>query len=212
MNNPEKKQNRYLANKNFIWSSILGFALVIFSLFVNYWAAVYATKKASNTITDIVLSNIPSYDVSGIFVFGLIALIVFIIFITFKKPARIPFITKSTAVFMLIRSTFISMTHLAPYSDAVSININILNKITTGGDMFFSGHTGLPFLMALIFWPQKNLRYLFLAVSVGFGATALMGHYHYTIDVFAAFFITFGIYHICLKIFKKDYQFFLNGV
>lgn len=212
MNNFEKKQNRYLANKDFVWSSILGFALVFFSLFVNYWAAFYATKKASNTITDIVLSNIPSYDVAGIFVFGLLAFIVFVIFITFKKPARIPFITKSVAVFMLIRSTFISMTHLAPYSDAVSININILNTITTGGDMFFSGHTGLPFLMALIFWRQKNLRYLFLAVSVGFGTIALMGHYHYTIDVFAAFFITFGIYHICLKIFKKDYHFFLNGV
>ena len=212
MNNFKKEYKKYLANKNFIWSSVLGFALVIFSLFVNYWAAVYATKKASNIITDIVLSNIPSYNVAGIFVFGLIAFIFFVIFIAFKKPERIPFITKSTAVFMLIRSAFISMTHLAPYQDAVSINISILNKITTGGDMFFSGHTGLPFLMALIFWKQKNLRYLFLAVSVGFGAIALMGHYHYTIDVFAAFFITFGIYHICLKIFKKDYQYFINGV
>ena len=104
---------------------------------------------------------------------------------------------------MLIRSTFISMTHLAPYSDAVSININILNKITTGGDMFFSGHTGLPFLMALIFWRQKNLRYLFLAVSVAFGITALMGHYHYTIDVFAAFFIAYGVYAFSDKLFNN---------
>ena len=31
-----------------------------------------------------------------------------------------------------------------------------------------------------------------------------MGHLHYSIDIFAAFFITYAIYHIAVQIFKKE--------
>ncbi len=206
-----KSYKKYLANKYFVWSSIFGLLFLIFSLGINFLAAAYATEKASSAVTDIILSNIPIYNVANIFVYGLLALIVFIAFITLIRPQRIPFIAKSTATFILIRSIFISLTHIGPYQNTIPINVDILKIFTTGGDLFFSGHTGLPFLMALIFWQKKFLRYLFIALSVAFGAVALLGHYHYTIDVLSAFFITYGIYHICLKFFKKDYQIFLNG-
>ena len=89
-------------------------------------------------------------------------------------------------------------------------NGNFLNKFTFGGDLFFSGHTGLPFLMALIFWNNKYLRYSFFALSFIFAATVLLGHLHYSIDVLAAFFITYTIFHIAIFIFKKDYLEFLK--
>jgi membrane-associated phospholipid phosphatase len=60
--------------------------------------------------------------------------------------------------------------------------------------------------MALIYWDDKPKRYLFLAWSVVFGATVLLGHLHYTIDVFAAFFITYGIYHLARWLFPRDYD------
>lgn len=208
----EKKYKKYLTNKYFVSSSIFGLLLLTFSLIVNYWAGVYATEKASNILTDIILSNIPVYNVAGIFVYGLFALIIFIIFLSLIKPKRIPFITKSVAVFILVRSVFTSLTHIGVYPNTIPISIDILKGITSGADYFFSGHTGFPFLMALIFWPQKNLRYLFIVLSIIFGAVALLGHYHYTIDVLSAFFITYGIYHISIKIFKKDHQIFLNDI
>lgn len=207
-----KRYKDYLVNKQFVFSSIFGLFLLIFSLLVNYWAGSYATEKASNPVTDIILSNIPIFDVANIFVYGLFALIIFTIYITLIKPERIPFILKSVAIFILIRSVFISLTHIGPYHNIILINVDILKSFTSGGDLFFSGHTGFPFLMALIFWQKKNLRYLFIALSVVFGIVALLGHYHYTIDVLSAFFITFGIYHISIKIFKKDYQIFLSGI
>ena len=73
-----------------------------------------------------------------------------------------------------------------------------------GGDLFFSAHTGTPFLMALAFWDNKFLRILFIVTAVFFGVIVLLGHFHYSIDVLAAFFITYTIYHMAEIIFKKD--------
>jgi len=87
-----------------------------------------------------------------------------------------------------------------------------LQNMTSNADLFFSGHTGYPFLCALISWKQKYLRYFFILSSVFFGTISLLGHYHYTIDVFAAFFITYGIYQISLNLFKKEYKVFLEGI
>ncbi|MGA2418225.1 MAG: phosphatase PAP2-related protein [Candidatus Staskawiczbacteria bacterium] len=209
-----KSYKSCLADKYFVRSLILGFIFLAFSLAINFWAAAYATERASNSVTDIILSNIPIYNVADIFVYGLFALIIFIIFLCLAKPQRILFIVKSIAVFLLIRSIFISLTHIGLYPNTIPINtnINVLKDLTSGADLFFSGHTGAPFLMALIFWQKKFLRYLFIALSVFFGIIALLGHYHYTIDVLSAFFITYGIYHLCLKFFKKDYQIFLHGI
>ena len=203
---------KYLANKYFVWSSFFGLVFLGFSLYINFLAANYATEKASNSVTDIILSNIPIFNVADIFVYGLFALLFFIAVITLIKPQRIPFVVKSLATFIIVRSVFISSTHIGVYPNTFAIGVDTFKEITSGGDLFFSGHTGLPFLMALIFWKEKNLRYLFIALSVFFGVIALLGHYHYTIDVLAAFFITYGVYHICLKFFKKDYQIFLNDI
>jgi prolipoprotein diacylglyceryltransferase len=52
------------------------------------------------------------------------------------------------------------------------------------------------------------IRTLFLAASVVFGVIVLLSHLHYSIDVFSAFFITYSIYHIAIKLFRKDYEFF----
>ena len=203
---------KYFKNKDFFQSSILGLILLIFSLCINFLAISYATDRASNSVTDVILSNTPALNVADVFVYGLFALIIFIIYLTLINPKRIPFVLKSVSMFILIRSIFISSTHIGLFPNTISINVNILKELTSGGDLFFSGHTGLPFLMALIFWQNKNLRYLFIALSVAFGTIALLGHYHYTIDVLSAFFITYGIYHICIKTFKKDYKILLNGI
>jgi membrane-associated phospholipid phosphatase len=84
----------------------------------------------------------------------------------------------------------------------------IVGKFSFGADLFFSGHTGLPFLMALIFWKNKLLRYSFLFLSVFFGLIVLLGHIHYSIDVLSAFFITYTIWHVSEKLFPKDLQIF----
>jgi len=211
MINWTKKLKLHFTDKKFILSFLLAFLLLATSLIINYYAGTYATEKASNSVTDIILSNIPVFNVNGIFTYGSIVFWIFMILICLYNPKRIPFTVKSMAVFIIIRSIFIVLTHIAPFPTQIVVSPeSVISKFTFGGDLFFSGHTGLPFLMALIFWQDKILRYIFIISSLVFGVVVLMGHLHYSIDVLAAFFITYAIFKISLFLFKKDREIFIK--
>ncbi len=185
-------------------------AVIIFivSVFATHYASKYAAIKAGNHVEDIILSNTRVYDFEFIFVQGAIMLSLFVIALCFKFRKTAPFVIKAASLFIIIRAMFVSLTHIGPYPLKLELESGLLNFITSGNDLFFSGHTGLPFLIALIFWDHKYIRYLFLVSSVIFGIIVLLSHLHYSIDVFAAFFITYTIYHIAIKLFSKDYEFF----
>ncbi len=194
-----------LKNKKWLWLSGGGLLLLTFSLFVNFYATKYASRLMSNSVSDVVLSNIRVFDVDGLFIYGGIIFWTFTFLLTLSKPITIPFITKSVALFVLTRSVFISLTHIASFPSHLIIEPSrFFGLFSYYGDLFFSGHAGLPFLMALIFWHNKYLRILFILTSIFCGLVVLLGHIHYSIDVLGAFFITYTIYHIAVKIFKKD--------
>jgi hypothetical protein len=183
------------------------FAICIFSIstVINYVAGTYATGAASNSVTDIVLSNIRTFDVDSLFVYGSMFFVALITVILLIHPKRIPFTLYSLALFIVTRSVFIVLTHIAPYPSQAVLDLGtVASKFIFGGDLFFSGHTGMPFLLALIFWDERFLRYLFLTISMCFAAIVLLGHLHYSIDVLSAFFITYTIFHISEVIFKKQ--------
>jgi len=197
--------DKIFQDKKFLSSYVLSILFLIFSLFINYYAGTYATNRESNPVTDIILSNTRAYDVDGIFIYGTIIFWVVVAILLFQNARFVPFTLKSVSLFILIRSAFITMTHIGQFPERTTIASNfILNKISFGGDLFFSGHTGLPFLLALIFWKSKFWRYIFLASSIIFGTSVILGHIHYTIDVTSAFFITYGIYHLSQLLFSKD--------
>lgn len=200
------KYKTLFSNKQYLASVAVGIFLLGVSLIVNYITGLYATRNAGNSVTDLLLNNLPVFDVDVFFVYSAIALLVFIIVLIWREPERLPFVIKSIALFVLIRAIFITFTHLGPIPDGIPLpSDNPIRWFTFGGDFFFSGHTGLPFLMALIFWEEKIIRYILLATSILFGAVVLLGHLHYSIDVFAAFFITYGIADLAKKFFAKDY-------
>lgn len=190
-------------------SVLLAIIALILSTLINYAAGTYATEMASNSVTDIVLSNTPVFQVDYIFVYGSFFLTLFVSALLLVHPKRIPFTLYSLTLFVLVRAAFISLTHIAPYPSHALLDLGMVaNKFMFGADLFFSGHTGVPFLMALVFWKEKHLRYLFIVWSVGFGITALLGHLHYSIDVLSAFFITYAIFHIAEIVFKKEHALF----
>jgi membrane-associated phospholipid phosphatase len=189
------------------YTSLLEAILLFFiSVYATHIASRFAEVKASNYVEDIVLSNTRVYDFEFLFVHGAIMLTLFVVAlaIRFKKVA--PFLIKAVSLFIIVRALFVSMTHIGPYPTKLDLESRLLDFITSGNDLFFSGHTGLPFLIALIFWNHLYLRIIFIVAAVTNGIIVLLSHLHYTIDVFAAFFITYTIFHIAKKLFKKDYQ------
>lgn len=202
----------YFRNKKFLVSFFIALVLLVASVFVSYYAGLYATEKASNSVTDIILSNIPVFDVDAIFIYGPIVFWAIICLICLFNPQKFPFILKSVALFVFVRAIFISLTHIGPFPTQAAMENGFIERFISGpgGDLFFSAHTGLPFLMALVFWQEKNIRFLCLFASLFFGVIVLLGHMHYSIDVLAAFFITYTIYHIAVRIFGQDRALFLS--
>lgn len=189
---------------SFALSVCISIGFLILSLLVNFYAGTYATISASNSVTDLILDHIPVFNVGGIFVYGSIILCSCILFVLLANPKRIPFTLKTISLFVVVRSLFVTLTHIAPFPNQIVLKSSLIAHFSFGADLFFSGHTGIPFLIALIFWNNKMLRYTFLGASIFFGVIVLMGHLHYSIDVFSAFFITYGVYHMALYLFKKD--------
>ncbi|MFZ3020304.1 MAG: phosphatase PAP2-related protein [Minisyncoccia bacterium] len=196
----------HFTNRKFLLYFVLSLGLLLVSLVVNFYAGAYSKEMASSFVTDIILSNTRAMDVDLIFLYGPLVLVALIAYVAFANPKRMLFVIQSISLFVLIRSLFVSLTHLGPFPDAISMDSNVLKDFTVGTDLFFSGHTGLPFLMALVFWENKYLRVLFIITSVLFGIVVLAGHLHYSIDVLSAFFITYGIYKISERFLPKNYE------
>lgn len=192
-------------DKEFLISVATSLLFVIISSLINHFTSSYATVKAGNAVEDLFLSNIPVFNVDFIVNEGALAFIFFVIFLLFLEPKKIPFTLKSLAVFYIVRSIFVTLTHLGPFPERSYLDpTDWLYSFNFGGDYFFSGHTGFPFLVALIFWKNKQVRWVSIGTSIFFGASVILGHLHYSIDVFSAFFISYGIFHIAQKLFAKD--------
>ncbi len=204
----EKVEAKPVSKIRYYASLLESIILFIGSIYITHYASRYAEIRASNHVDDIILSNTRVYNFEIVFVYVAIMLGLFVITLCLRFTKTAPFLIKAVSLFIVIRSMFVSLTHIGPFPLKLELESNLLNFITSGNDLFFSGHTGMPFLIALIFWNHLYIRTLFLAASVVLGATALLSHLHYSIDVFAAFFITYSIYHIAIKLFKKDFDFF----
>ena len=206
----------HFTNKSFLISFFGGLLLLVVSLIAQFFISGYVNSLPSAPVTDLILSNIRVYDVGGIFVYGSVLLLLIGLFVGFREPHCLPFAMKSVALFTLIRSVFVILTHISAFPTQIVIESSFFsgeffNGIFTGNDLFFSGHTGLFFLLVLMFWQHnKTIRTVFLGFSILFGTVVLLGHIHYSIDVFSAFFITYGIFHICKFLFKKEWELFLQ--
>jgi PAP2 superfamily C-terminal len=198
---PERKRSMYL-----------GIILLGLSILVQITLGRYSADQAVSAApaSDIFLNNLPVVNLGFIIVGGAIALWVLAWLLLIRYPQYLIFGTKAIALYIVSRAFFISLTHIGPYPHQFSpgptnVGYSFYQLFTFQGNYFFSGHTGFPFLMALIFWDSAFLRRLFLFLTVFFGASVLLAHVHYSIDVFAAPFIVYGMFVITAKVFPRDY-------
>ena len=203
------KHKVHWADKESLSSSVIGIVFLFVSLIFNYFTNNYATSRQSNFVSDIILDNISTWNTQFLVIYGAVFLILFIIALIAEEPKRLPFIVKSIAFFIVIRAIFMTLTHMAPPLESITLGDGrLLSLLGLNGtsDLFFSGHAGFPFLMALTFWDSKKLRMSFIIISAILATSVLLGHLHYSIDVFAAYFITYTIFVLSQRFFKKDFE------
>jgi membrane-associated phospholipid phosphatase len=59
--------------------------------------------------------------------------------------------------------------------------------------------------MAFLVFRKETIGKFFLILTAIFSVTVLLMHVHYSIDVFSAFFITYGVYKFCGWVIGEGY-------
>lgn len=198
-----------------LYSLISAFVLLALAYvaehFANLYELEYSLRPTSTYVGDLLLDNLPAVNLNLIIIEGALLSIVFgTLYVVFKQTRHVLFTLKALALAIAIRALFISLTHVGIYPGNIDPGLGFFDSIylylnfQTG--FFFSGHTALPFLMALIFWEKFPLRVVFLSMSAVFGVAVLLAHIHYSIDVLAAPFMAYGIFAVARYFFPRDYE------
>ncbi|HUC31471.1 MAG TPA: phosphatase PAP2-related protein [Candidatus Paceibacterota bacterium] len=194
-----------------------GFLLLVLSVIIQIVLGRFSSRVGVDApgVRDIFLDNLPLVNLSAVIVGGAIVLWIFAWVLLIVHPRYLIFSTKAIALYIVSRAFFFSLTHVGPYPlnyspSSHNDGYGLYHLVTFQNNFFYSGHTAFPFLLALIFWENKFLRYLFLFLTVFFGASVLLAHVHYSIDVFAAPFIVYGMFVMTAKLFPRDYALFTS--
>jgi len=191
---------------NYKYSIGLSILFILFANSLYGLAGIYVDKQNSNYVSDIILDNIPTINLSFLFSWGItIIVIVLLVYPLMFKPHLFHVTLNQLSILILIRSFFVTLTHLSVPPDAVFSHLpRIFDFVTFNNDLFFSGHVAVAFLGYLLFRKENNfLKCFFLISTIMMVLTVLFMHVHYSIDVFAAFFITYGSYKIGGSLFKR---------
>ena len=104
------------------------------------------------------------------------------------------------------------LTHLGLPAGRIpdEIELHHVEFINVTKDLFFSGHVALSF-MGYLLLRERVVGLMMLLGSLVLSFIVLAMHLHYSIDVLAAFFFTYGVYKITAYLFKKDYELYLTS-
>jgi len=175
---------------------LLSLIIIVIATFLDYLSGVYVSTTKVAHVPDLILDHIGPIDASFSYIYGYLVLCITLFSYPLLFHIRTLHVVVSQFSFLVVlRAMFLVFTHLGTPPDAIPVGFPwIFKGLSFQNDMFFSGHTAIPFLGFLLF--QGKIRYFFLCGSVFMGIVVLVTHAHYSIDVFSAFFITYCSYKI----------------
>lgn len=152
---------------------------------------------------------LPLKDWTGFLSGGYILFLVcFYLYWLAREPQRVPYLVIATGVLMLVRDLFLLLTPVGAlpglmplYRGGVASGIH--GTLLFDQELFFSGHTGVPFLYFLLCRKDKPVATACLAVTVLNAAGVLLTRNHYSLDVLGAFFIVPTIAAITRGVFGR---------
>lgn len=161
----------------------------------------YAESQPAVANGDLLHDLLPTYDLNILATLGFLILVTLLsLYFIIKEPIMLPAYTVTMALFKLLRGFFFSITHLG--APAVRIDdhavLGLFNNYYLTKDLFPSGHVAVPFL-GYLFVKEKKLKMFFLVSSIIMACVVLLMKVHYSIDVFGAYFIAFGLFYFSEK-------------
>jgi hypothetical protein len=193
-----------LEHKFFIFFSLIALSV---ALVLNVFAGRYTDKVGTAISHDIILDNLPVLNLNFIYIWVAIAITsIMIFYVLFFRTNRFHIYLSHLSLLILVRNFAMCLTHLKTPSEAVYSNFPFfLNLFSFQNDLFFSGHVAYTFIGFLLFKDSK-IKWLFLFSSIIMAVTVLLMHAHYSIDVFSAYFITYGTFVLGEKMFKRVFS------
>lgn len=190
-----------------------GLAALGLALVLNYHLGLYSHLLGSQAqpAPDLLFRLLPLVDMRFFFVWGFAAFIALAAGAAlWREPKRLGSLAFSFALLIAVRSVFITLTSLRLPDEALPISGYSLfdavgTKLTFQHDLFFSSHTAMPFLAYLIY-RGRALKLAFLGISLLMGATVLLSRLHYSIDVLAAFPITYALHRADRRFLRRPYR------
>ena len=184
-------------------SGVLGLLLMSYFLYTQLgWAA---DQRSMPTGSDWLLKRLPVVDVLPVLSWGWFALHIYAAGAAVAyHPRRIPFLFFMLSVFTFIRAIFVFLSPIGPPEGMMDMRkldflfSRLMGTYTFNNEFIFSGHTSIPFLFFL-FFESRRMKTLMLLGSFTMGVCVLLSHNHYTVDVLAAYLVSYTIYTVSEK-------------
>lgn len=187
----------FWSNKKSKQTLIIGIVIFIILLFAFPHFFNFIEQREGATINDFVLNNLPAINLS-IPIFSIIWICAILtVWQCFQSPKILLLFLWGFIFLTFSRMATILLVPLNPPQQLIPLIDPISNSFYGGifitKDLFYSGHTATIFLMYLCL-NQPIQKKIVLVGTILVGIMVLIQHVHYTIDVFAAFPVTYFIF------------------
>jgi len=190
-----------------VLAGLFAFLLASYFLYTNLgW---YADQRALPPSSDWLLNRLPIVNLLPVLSWGWLGLHAAAgIIAMLYYPRRMPFLLFLLGMFISIRTVFVFLSpigapvHMLDMSRLDYIFSRIMGTYTFQNEFVFSGHTGIPFLFFL-FFETRAQKAVFLTGSIIMGASVLLTHNHYTVDVLGTFFMSYAIFALSRRIYDR---------
>ncbi len=202
--------NKNLSNHRRFWIFLIMSTLILVASYIaNDLSISYLLKHNYNKgpiLPDIILDNIPYYDVSIIVDFTMVAsVLLYIIYLfLYRKFDELPYLMLLFSAFEFLRAICIILTPMSKPCIGDQCVFGWLYNEYAG--LFPSGHLAISYLFNLYFLHRKNVRkigFLMIILTLINAICIMLARGHYTIDLVGTFFIGYTVFIIFELYFKK---------
>ena len=176
-------------DKNFRASFIATIIILIFTIAVLTKFLIYNETRIGSIIDDPLLNLFNPVDVTWLTFILIYAGLITGLYTLAQNPVNLVTALQAYVIMIFLRIISMYLLPLEPPVNMIILEDPLVAFFGTGEiyikDLFFSGHTSTMFLLFLTA-KSKNLRMVFLLLTILVAVCVIIQHVHYSIDVIAA--------------------------